>query len=332
MSKTAREQSQALHDLRNYAVFSQPKYLSDTQQPGDRKRPQSAYPSTHAKQVLTSPTKHGTTPDVYFQREYKPLCVGDEYIEMDKIETRRRMEQSKKNISTRPFVPSSPPKKSATPGDRYGQIGTPPEYKPEIDPSTSVLPRRPMSARNIITNPAKKGGPGYSHLTIGEEFKYISEAEVPPKKPPVGTIQPTYKAPKPFVPMIHRQSLFDDKVYSEPQIDPETLRQREIKAREFQLSGRSPNAGFYTSKKYVSPSTNRKRPSSAGGYVAHPRPWSGSCHTRGTFSKFPEYIMDSGPKKTTPKKPIQPFIPSGTSSYTKPTPSIIGAHRYTGFS
>ncbi|KAH7827737.1 putative protein of unknown function (DUF4586) [Monocercomonoides exilis] len=248
----------AAHDLRYYNVFSQPKYESDTPENADDIRLNTIKFQKHFKPFLTMPYKKGQTPDIYLEKSYKPLYVGEKYKDPSKIEFERNLKEKSKRITSKPFVPSNPTKKSSTPGDTYGLIDKSQAILPaqtEIPKALQqTLPQRKQQEKpNIVTSPAKKGGAGFYHLTIhGDEFEYISpvahsksfsETRSRSVRPRAKSSNSTATA-RPFVSTSRRGIIFDEKIYKDPQLSQEEIAKREKKKIEILSLGRT-NEGFY---------------------------------------------------------------------------------------
>lgn len=89
MSRNSALSTTALHDLKLYAVFSQPKYEPETVflsyfilklfciKQDNIKSAQRSYTSRSStkRNIFTSPIKSGTMPDVYLDKKFKPLFV-----------------------------------------------------------------------------------------------------------------------------------------------------------------------------------------------------------------------------------------------------------------
>ncbi|KAK2964491.1 putative protein of unknown function (DUF4586) [Blattamonas nauphoetae] len=322
------EKSETIHNIRTYDTFGNPSFITIGDPYVDPKpfSARSAHlPPKQPPFVPTSPPKRGHTNDAFIQKNYTPLNSKDEpYVEQETLRRKERAQSAKRNISNKPFVPTSPPKRSSTPGDQYGQIGKPPEYtsplpkesKTKEDPSKQHLP-------NVKVGRFRSGGAGQVIDTFGPSYEYICENDKPPKKDPVGTIKPK-KLERPWSGMSRGNKLFHNDVYSEDDKTRSMIRPQTARSRTGATTSRPGTA------KSRSAASEGGRPQSAS------KAWVSMSHSRGTFDPFPKYMSDNEKDNTTrtkrkkekPKvKPkLKPFIPSGTSQFTRPTRSIVGGH------
>jgi hypothetical protein len=119
------------------------------------------------KQFITAPVKGGKTNDSTFS-PFSPLMVGERYTTSEAHERKYRGEMKKRNITTAPFKPSSPPKRNTGLGNYYGTIGK--KYEHETDWLHDTSPRKKsekVEQRNIVTAPAKKGTYGVPGTQLG---------------------------------------------------------------------------------------------------------------------------------------------------------------------
>ncbi|PSN41568.1 UPF0602 protein [Blattella germanica] len=102
--------------------------------------------------------------DGYFQEEFQRLFENEKYSELYRILLQEDLKAMKKNISKSPFVAPGETKKHSTPGDYYGTFE-------KVEAFSPILKKRPPYKKeppNLLSNPAKKGGPGYVDITLSK--------------------------------------------------------------------------------------------------------------------------------------------------------------------
>mmetsp|Transcript_1352 Transcript_1352/g.1820 ORF Transcript_1352/g.1820 Transcript_1352/m.1820 type:complete len:336 (+) Transcript_1352:116-1123(+) len=169
----------AAHD----GCFSKPSYVS-VNDPYISKRPQTVHKEQNERRnFTTSPPKFGQTASTLGPGpiDFKPAYVNDPYIDSYKLHARERMKNKAKFRTPNGFGYSSPMKKSSSTGDFYGSFTD--QKTREYKSSGPPLPHNHMhlnfkkgSERNFLTQPSKRGGPGYSHRGFANtEISYKSE-------------------------------------------------------------------------------------------------------------------------------------------------------------
>uniref|UniRef100_A0A8D0BT11 Cilia-and flagella-associated protein 96 n=1 Tax=Salvator merianae TaxID=96440 RepID=A0A8D0BT11_SALMN len=126
------------------------------------------------RQMLPGGTKEkAANQDGYFEPKYGRVFEGESYCNPVQIRRRYRLAESKKNISTRPFVPSNGDKYPCGTGTYYGTIGGPyPYFSAQKKDKAAYV----HEAKNFYTNPGKKGTAyGYPNLTIGKEYLHSAD-------------------------------------------------------------------------------------------------------------------------------------------------------------
>jgi len=128
--------------------------------------------------------KSGITNDAMFDR-VKPLYEGEQYVRSNADKAKARADKDKSKASEQPFKPSAPSKKGSGKGSYYGHLG--PKHPHQADQDSASLIKQKgdyeVSARNVVTNPPKKGTYGFIKTTLGEkqgfggsagEYTYVS--------------------------------------------------------------------------------------------------------------------------------------------------------------
>ncbi|KAA6397134.1 MAG: hypothetical protein EZS28_007344, partial [Streblomastix strix] len=238
----------ALHDLHVVDNFIAPKYIT-IEDPYNDKRV--IKDKDKDKQFQTNPIKKGRVDHiVMLEKNYTPLFAAcnflvtlfqvkvfpnflsqnDGYIEMSVLERKQQVENLKKNIVPKAFIPCNPPKKSVGKGSLYGTIMPPPEHLPE---GFKVLTRDQIkqSPRQFQTNPGKQGsfGGGYHTTIMGKEFAYTEDPYGgDPTKKWIGTGAIGKQiVSRPLYTMDHGDRLFDRK---NQEFNYEGIKQRSISA------------------------------------------------------------------------------------------------------
>ncbi|KAA6395404.1 MAG: hypothetical protein EZS28_009070 [Streblomastix strix] len=275
----------ALHDLHIFDQFEQPKFHSI----GDPYNDKRVYTDRDkGKQLLTNPIKKGHNDHmVLLEKNYTPLFANDGYTEMTILERRQEVENLKKNIVPKPFIPSNPPKKGVGKGSLYGTIMPPPEHQSEGFKYTTREDIK-HSPRQFQTNPAKQGsyGGGYHTTILGKEFEYTTEpyGGDKTKKWAGQDTQGKQITSKAFLYRQYGDREFDPKIFGEEGI---LLRSKSV-------------------PKPAKPITV---------------PFKGMSTIQPTINKFPEYKEDQG-RERKPEKPHGIWKPSGTDSLSIPQGSI----------
>ncbi|KAL3285199.1 hypothetical protein HHI36_019315 [Cryptolaemus montrouzieri] len=100
--------------------------------------------------------------DGLFESEFKRIFEKEAIV-------RGKKPPKVKNISERPFISCCGSKLHATPGDYFGCFSG---NITAFSPIKRRMAKKPPELKPFITNPGKKGGPGYIDITIGRYPKY----------------------------------------------------------------------------------------------------------------------------------------------------------------
>uniref|UniRef100_A0A7S1I7X0 Cilia-and flagella-associated protein 96 n=2 Tax=Eutreptiella gymnastica TaxID=73025 RepID=A0A7S1I7X0_9EUGL len=160
-------------------MFSSPSYntIGDEY---DKKIPISD--RTKGRQMVTAPTKKGSTPDVCFEKKFASLSLGAAYMEPGSLARQDNMAKAKKKLTPEGFKYTNPPKKSCGAGTYMGTFSEKNPFKHETEyvvVKKGELPEKVAAQpRNIVTGSAKKGTYGMIGTTLskGSEYTYISDA------------------------------------------------------------------------------------------------------------------------------------------------------------
>lgn len=170
------------NDMQALGVFSQPSYLtigdkyerehSPTKE-GDKKET-----LRHTgKQFITNPPKKGKVGTNCCFEEFRPLYQNEKFVDPGTAEKEYAKELKKKNVVPKPFVPSSPTKRSPGLGTYYGTIGAKFEHQMEYEVQKKGDKPKPIEheKRNFVTSPGKKGTYGVPHTTLGSAHQYMED-------------------------------------------------------------------------------------------------------------------------------------------------------------
>ncbi|KAK9880851.1 hypothetical protein WA026_013176 [Henosepilachna vigintioctopunctata] len=197
------------------------------------------------------------TQDALFDKEFRRIFEKEAIV-------RGKKPPKIPNISDRPFVSTCGSKLHASPGDYFGCFsGNIAAFSPKIKPGIKGAKKLPEK-KPFITNPGKKGGPGYIDITIGKypTYEWSRYGQKPKYKEygrNLGGPMRTVVCPQPF---------FDVNPYP----DPSNIKKGRI---------------------YVKPKEKvYGKPLGNGIFIpTGPGKWPGGMHAGG-FDKFPEYKPD----------------------------------------
>ncbi|KAL5269563.1 hypothetical protein ACHWQZ_G003160 [Mnemiopsis leidyi] len=299
-SKTAmkvKKQSQS-NDIQRIGLFSEVGYITI----GDpyksiRDRPFNDN-AGKGKQMMSFCTKSKTgLCDGYFQSNFGRIFEQEGYSDQRRLARLERINEAKKNIDSKPFLPSNATKRPSGLGSHYGTFsGKVPYFKATARPKE----RYKSPGKNFLTNPTKKGsGYGYNSLTIGHDLQYSGESISLPDEIRAAERKEHKKKmiSKPFKLNLHNHSLFDPNIFKStrplPPVPPKT-----------------PDS---SPRKRTNPPFKQSSP---GKEI-------GNCKA-GTFTPYPEHPVDGfdlrGQKPPGPKYGL--FCPSAGNK-SRPTGSII---------
>lgn len=165
----------AKNDLPRLGIFSEPGYITinDKYRPRNDNKPfnTSAYKS---KQMLIGHSKtKAADQSGYFAKTFDRVFTGEAYSDPVKKRRQEKIQQTKKNLSKAPFIPSSGSKEPSGVGSLYGTFSKP---VASFSPLAKTQPPYLSEKKNFSTSPAKKGtGYGYINVTIGGEFKHLPD-------------------------------------------------------------------------------------------------------------------------------------------------------------
>ncbi|GLE01443.1 hypothetical protein PINS_up010273 [Pythium insidiosum] len=127
------------------------------------------------KPFLTCPPKKGQTAATLGPGSRKFEGLQGEYLEQYKLESKRRLENTKLNVKPNGFVFSSPTKAHTGAGDYFGAFGKFERDEEDLKRAQEERANAPkpnpkeraFEKRNVLTNPAKRGTFGYAGTLIG---------------------------------------------------------------------------------------------------------------------------------------------------------------------
>lgn len=286
------------HDIVRLGLFVEMPYLSW----GKHK------PIEKSKKDKIPPPIYGSYPkskcgnqDGYFEEEFKRLFEGEKPI-------KKTDKKTKKDVRL-PFLPTSPGKKHSTPDDYYRCFNE--EHLESFSPALIKLKRekdkKNVVRKNPMTNPGKKGGPGYVDICLAPYPEHMKDPYAP--KP----IKKGERKTKPNVPFYSNFApIFA--FYENPYVEDKT-----------------PNKPVYYSREKKEPKNKIVKspflPSSPGKKM-------GNNHD-GCFTPFPEnkkepYLSPwqitnfvKGKKKDDKTKKPTPFVPTFSQQKTLYDPSVL---------
>ncbi|XP_053112828.1 UPF0602 protein C4orf47 homolog [Hemicordylus capensis] len=161
-------------DMERIGLFSEMEYISI----GDKyvspfNRPFNEAASKNKQMLPGGSKERSATQAGYFEPVYSRVFEGESYSNPVQLRRRYRLAQTKKNLSTRAFLPSNGDKFPCGIGTYYGTIGGPcPYFSAQMKDKLAYV----QPGKNLYTNPGKKGtGYGYPNLTIGKPFAHSIE-------------------------------------------------------------------------------------------------------------------------------------------------------------
>lgn len=194
------------------------------------------------------------TQDGLFESQFKRIFEKEVIV-------RGKKAPKGKNISERPFISCCGSKLHATPGDYFGCFsGNISAFSPKKRPE----PKKPPEKLPFLTNPGKKGGPGYIDTTIGKYPTYMwSRYAQKPKYKQYGK-----NLAGPMRTMIYPQPFFGP----DPYPDPPNVKKGRV---------------------YIKPAEKSYgKPLGTGIYIpTGPAKWPGGMHAGG-FEKFPSHMPE----------------------------------------
>lgn len=252
------------HDLERLGLFIEMPYLKVSRPPKPKKEKKQ---QVKAPFVVSGPKTKSATQDGYFDEEFKRAFEGD---------LKKVIKKEKKKVATKlPFTPVGAGKLHSSPGDFYGCFVDewPEHFSPAVRvPKKKTKDKKPIPVRhNPMTNPGKKGGPGFLDITINP---YPEHANEPPPKKKKEKKKPQMKPP--FYGNGY-PGFFDDNPFEEDIKKP------------IYIPPKVPKDKKKTIKVSFMPTGPGKLP--------------GGCHD-GTFDPFPEHMRD-------PYTPVQKGKPKG---------------------
>ncbi|XP_050315843.1 UPF0602 protein C4orf47-like [Anthonomus grandis grandis] len=229
--------------------------------------------------------------DCYFDKEFKRIFNGEAL----KGRGKKPKPSAFKNVSERPFIPTGDTKKHSTPGDWYGT------FEGHLDAfSNKLRPRPPFKHEpaNPITNPTKKGGPGYVNICINPYPEHsVEKYGVKPKFKQYGQL-----LDGPMITGTHPQPYFETNPYRDPEKFKPGPTYAPLNVKEFPLL---PPGKFI-------PTGPAKLP--------------GGCKA-GCFEKYPEYKSDKYRSILETMKPLRKaggsFLPPSYGEKTYYTCSVV---------
>uniref|UniRef100_A0A8D2LLG8 Cilia-and flagella-associated protein 96 n=1 Tax=Varanus komodoensis TaxID=61221 RepID=A0A8D2LLG8_VARKO len=161
-------------DMERIGLFSEMEYITVGEKyvsPFNRPFNEAA---SKNKQMLPGGHKEkAATQAGYFEPVFSRILEGESYSNPVQLRRQYRLAEAKKNLGSKPFLPSNGDKFPNGAGTYYGTIGG-----PCASFSAQKKDRIPyvQPGKNLYTNPGKKGtGYGYANLTIGKPYAHSVE-------------------------------------------------------------------------------------------------------------------------------------------------------------
>lgn len=162
------------NDMQRLGLFSEMGYVTIKEPYTSASNRPFNVAASKGKQMLTASTKSKTgLCDGYFHSEFGRVFEKEAYSDPVKRRRKERIENAKKNITTKAFLPSSCSKKASGVGNTYGTFRGIIEHFKGVE-----RPPKPYSSpgRNFICNPPKKGsGYGFVDITINKVNEHLPE-------------------------------------------------------------------------------------------------------------------------------------------------------------
>ncbi|TMW61562.1 hypothetical protein Poli38472_012753 [Pythium oligandrum] len=153
--------------------FSDPSFIS-VGDPYTQKKDKPRGLGGEQKPFLTCPPKKGQTGSTFGPGFRKFDGLQGEYLEPYKLESKRRLENTKGFVRPNGFTFSSPTKDHTGSGDYFGAFGKferdEDDIKKQQEENAAAKPNpkeKQFEKRNILTNPGKRGTFGYTGTMIG---------------------------------------------------------------------------------------------------------------------------------------------------------------------
>ncbi|XP_018320199.1 UPF0602 protein C4orf47 homolog [Agrilus planipennis] len=234
----------------------------------------------------------------YFDKEFKRIFAGEAIV--------RRKKPKKKEDDKKPiYMPPAAPKKLHGSGEQWGTFAG---IMEAVD-WRSRVPKKPKKEEkkvkgNMMTNPGKKGGPGYADICFSKWPEHLPEPYPPrPKEMKKGAKPiPIVFHSQPMRTVIYPSPYFDDNPYIDPKGKPGPVYVRP-KMREYTIIG-------------------------DGRWIpVGPSKWQGGFHD-GCFESFPPYFIPMKARKSKQKPPVvddrPPFVPHSYGFKTMFDEGILG--------
>lgn len=160
-------------DMERVGFFSEPGYITI----GDKYKAPGGFNQYNesagkGKQMIAKGAgTRSSLMDGYFDAKYGRVYEGEAYADVIRRIRLDRLKNTQKAIG-KPYIPSSPAKKSTGLGTHFGTLGGPiSSFSPNLKPEKEEKP----PGINFTTNPGKKGtGYGFIDVTIGKYPEYSS--------------------------------------------------------------------------------------------------------------------------------------------------------------
>lgn len=160
--------------------FSDPSFVS-VGDPYNPTRPKPRGLGGEQKPFLTCPPKKGQVAATFGPGFRKFEGLPGEYLEQYKLESKRRLENTKQFVKPTGFVFSPPTKAHTGSGDYFGAFNkferSEEDLKKQQEENERSRPNpkeKEPGKRNILTNPGKRGTFGYTGTLIGGQIPAVS--------------------------------------------------------------------------------------------------------------------------------------------------------------
>eukprot|EP00735_Rhodelphis_limneticus_P001774 TRINITY_DN12454_c0_g1::TRINITY_DN12454_c0_g1_i1::g.15055::m.15055 TRINITY_DN12454_c0_g1::TRINITY_DN12454_c0_g1_i1::g.15055 ORF type:complete len:298 (+),score=26.27,sp/Q0P4C5/CD047_DANRE/25.96/3e-08,DUF4586/PF15239.1/1e-31 TRINITY_DN12454_c0_g1_i1:95-988(+) len=153
------------------------KHLNDEDATNHRKHPGVKLDPKVERQFQTNPARSGRLHDALFESNFQRLYEGEakgKYVQPAPGSHGKGAEPADEH-GPPAWKPCNPPKHHSGSGDYYGAIGHPYEHMKDREVIEKREKIETFGPANIRTNPVRKGGFGYPHLTIGPTPEYKEE-------------------------------------------------------------------------------------------------------------------------------------------------------------
>ncbi|GIQ84016.1 protein of unknown function DUF4586 [Kipferlia bialata] len=265
----------------------------------------------YGRQMSSQGSKKGKSPSSFIQKEYVPASVGEQY--RSPPAQIFRVPDKKLAVATRPFLPSTPAKKTTGPGSRYTELSRFEHMTTTSPNATRGTPKQKYNhhePKGFLTAPAKSQSLFQSSPTVepikDKARKYASSRY----RPTTARLVQSYRIPR------SGSGLFDPSGPYAPTVSPTAAPAKDPSS--------SPTRTPRRAKSTPRGSASMPRPNSAPFLPTTPR----SRNMTRTFTPHPPYVSDDyasfeRARSDIGRKPGGPTFHTTSAVHGGPSRSVI---------